>query len=303
MAPTDTKTAHTFSRHVAPFAPLVLALLLSRAVLPSGEEPPETTGAVAAAKCDDEVDNFQACHERFPTGCTQAGKYDAYVNLLKNQLIDPSSTEPAGFLNLQNFEAKDTSVPDGMKKGRHIDFKGDLAKLGEGQTFAAVGFLYYAFPSGVESSNCQLPKDDEEGTNVDYHIGIGFDKDTAKRLRDHPELVKNKKSIPKPLQQASVIVEMTPHFRFHFENDIWTVDNLQKAIGRQVRVVGQLILDSEHYTSGQDCAIAGTSSDRKSCWRASAWELHPVERFQVCNKSTNDCGREESTDWIELDSL
>src|SRR2546422_9902715 len=79
MAPTDTKTAHTFSRHVAPFAPLVLALLLSRAVLPSGEEPPETTGAVAAAKCDDEVDNFQACHERFPTGCTQAGKYDAYV--------------------------------------------------------------------------------------------------------------------------------------------------------------------------------------------------------------------------------
>ncbi len=50
MAPTDTKTAHTFSRHVAPFAPLVLALLLSRAVLPSGEEPPETTGAVAAAK-------------------------------------------------------------------------------------------------------------------------------------------------------------------------------------------------------------------------------------------------------------
>jgi len=60
MAPTDTKTAHTFSRHVAPFAPLVLALLLSRAVLPSGEEPPETTGAVAAAKCDDDVDNFQA---------------------------------------------------------------------------------------------------------------------------------------------------------------------------------------------------------------------------------------------------
>src|SRR5256885_14000450 len=98
MAPTDTKTAHTFSRHVAPFAPLVLALLLSRAVLPSGEEPPETTGAVAAAKCDDEVDNFQACHERFPTGCTQAGKYDPDVKLLNNPLNYPSSSEAASFL-------------------------------------------------------------------------------------------------------------------------------------------------------------------------------------------------------------
>src|SRR2546425_12087278 len=112
MAPTDTKTAHTFSRHVAPFAPLVLALLLSRAVLPSGEEPPETTGAVAAAKCDDEVDNFQACHERFPTGCTQAGKYDPHGNLLNNQLTGPSSSEPASFLDLQNFEAKATHGPE-----------------------------------------------------------------------------------------------------------------------------------------------------------------------------------------------
>ncbi len=303
MANGNSQTHHTFSRHVAPFAPLVLALLMSRAVLPSGEEAPETTGEVTAAKCDDAVDNFQACHERFPTGCSQAGKYDAYLNLLKNQLIDPSSTQPVGFLALQGFEAKDTAAPDGLKKGHHMDFKDDLAKLGEGQTFAAVGFLYYAFPSGVESSNCQLPNDDEEGTNVDYHIGIGFDKDTAKQLRDHPELVKNKKSIPKRLQQASVVVEMTPHFRFHFESGIWNIDNLQKAIGRQVRVVGQLILDSEHYTSGQDCAIATKAAERKSCWRASAWELHPVERFQVCNRSTNDCAPEESTDWIELDSL
>src|SRR5207245_11122647 len=114
MAPTDTKTAHTFSRHVAPFAPLVLALLLSRAVLPSGEEPPETTGAVAAAKGDDEVDNFQACHERFPTGCTQAGKYETYVNLPQDQLIDPSSPQHAGCLNLNNLEAKNTYAHDDM---------------------------------------------------------------------------------------------------------------------------------------------------------------------------------------------
>src|SRR5438034_10156743 len=104
MAPTDTKTAHTFSRHVAPFAPLVLALLLSRAVLPSGEEPPETTGAVAAAKCDDEVHNFQPCHERFPPGCTQQGKCQASANFLKDQLIDPTSTAPTRSRNVKTCE-------------------------------------------------------------------------------------------------------------------------------------------------------------------------------------------------------
>ena len=256
-----------------------------------------------AVKCDDEIDGFQSCHDRFPTGCTAAGKHDAYVNLLKNQLIDPSSTEPASFLALKDFEQKDGAVPDALKKGHHEDFKDDLTKMGEGQTFAAVGFLYYAIPSGVESSNCQLPNDDEEGTNVEYHIAIGFDKATAKQLRDHPEVVKNKKSIPKPLQQASVIVEMTPHFPFAFAHGIWTIDNLQKAIGRQVRVVGQLLLDSEHFTGSQDCSLATKAAEQKTCWRASAWELHPVERFQVCNKSTNDCAKQDSTDWIELDSL
>jgi len=303
MAANNSRGGKVFSRHIAPFAPLVLALLMGRAVLPSGEGQPEATGEVTAVQCDEVLD-FQDCHTRFPTGCSAAGKYDAYVNLLKNQLIDPSLTsKPVAFLSLKDYTARDDAAPEGLKKGRHIDFKDDLAKQGEGQTFGVVGFLYYAITSGVESSNCQLPNTDQEGTNVDYHIGIGFDKNTAKQLRDNPRVVQNKKKIPKDLQQASVIVEMTPHSRFEFENDIWTIDNLQKAIGRQVRVIGQLILDSEHYSASQDCAIAAKTTERKSCWRASAWELHPVERFQVCNKNTNDCAPDESRDWIELDSL
>src|SRR5437868_5054808 len=100
--------------------PLALALLMSRAVLPSGEEP-APSGVVNAVKCDDEIDGFQSCHDRFPTGCTAAGKYDAYVNLLKNQLIDPSSTEPASFLALKDFEQKDGAVPDALKTGHHED--------------------------------------------------------------------------------------------------------------------------------------------------------------------------------------
>jgi len=258
-----------------------------------------STDPVAAAQCEEGIENFHECHASYPSGCSPSGRYDGYLNYLKNQ-NPPRDSKPAlVFTSLNDYHDLESRTPKELGKSNHADLKDQLPAMGEGHPAAVIGYLYYVKQEGAESSNCELTAPDD----TDYHIGIGFDKDTAKRLRDHPELVKNKKSIPKPLQQASVIVEMTPHFRFHFENDIWTVDNLQKAIGRQVRVVGQLILDSEHYTSGQDCAIAGTSSDRKSCWRASAWELHPVERFQVCNKSTNDCGREESTDWIELDSL
>jgi hypothetical protein len=63
------------------------------------------------------------------------------------------------------------------------------------------------------------------------------------------------------------------------------------------------MLDSEHMIPAQDCALATNAKERQTCWRASAWELHPVVSFQVCSKTTNDCADEDSTDWIELDKL
>jgi hypothetical protein len=300
MPDNDSGSNHAISRRVAPFAPLALALLFSRAILPTqlGAPETETPTEVAAIQCD-EVTDFQDCHSRYPTGCSQAAQYDAYLNLLKNQLISPDASEPVRFLAQKDFGDLDRQTPPELRKKNHVDFKDQLAGLGEGSTFGVIGYLYYAQRTGAESSNCQLPRDDEEGTNVDYHIGIGFDSDVAAGLRTD---VRSRRSQQKMLGQNSVIVEMTPHYRFLYENGKWTYDDLQKVIGKQVKVVGQLLIDSEHNIPGQNCAIATTSKDKLSCWRASAWELHPVTRFLLCNNASQSCGP-NSTDWVELDQV
>jgi hypothetical protein len=322
MANSKSSTGRTFARHVAPFAPLALSLLMSG--VPQGSSKPATEemssagGGVVAERCDD-VTDFQDCHSRFPTGCSAAAGYDAYLNLLKNDLIAPPPPSTAiTFLSQNDYAALDAGIPSGLTSHNHASFKDQLSKMGEGETRGVIGFLYYFQPTSAESSNCDLtgPSDDPDKSNVDYHIGIGFDPTAAQNLRSSQAstvgMTASSKKRPKSpssgkgaseLQQTSVIVEMTPHYRFQFEHEIWNVSNLGKAVGRQVRVVGQLLIDSEHNMPSQNCATAKTSAQRQSCWRASVWELHPVERFQVCAKDTNDCSSDDAANWVELDQL
>jgi hypothetical protein len=267
--------------------------------VPSGE--PSRDNAVAV-QCDDVLD-FQDCHSRFPTGCSQAAGYDADLNFLKDLLIPPTSTTTAQvkFLGQQDYQNLEANTPDGLSRGNHADFKDALSGLGEGQSFGLVGFLYYAKPSGVESSNCQLADTDPpEGTNVDYHIGIGFDPSLAQQASSFPDTDTVPKALLKTLEQNSVIVEMTPHSRFNFEAGIWTIENVRKAVGKQVRVVGQLLVDNEHFSPSQDCAKAAAAKDQRSCWRLSVWELHPVTQFQVCNAAS--CASDDAN-WVELNAL
>jgi hypothetical protein len=311
------QNSHTFSRHIAPFAPLALALLMNavppanKAGLVEMEAPTETT----AAKCD-EVADFTDCHSRFPTGCSAAAGYDAYLNLLKNDVIPPPPpTTQIKFLSQTDYTNLDANIPSGLTRNNHEDFGDELKRMGEGQLFGLVGYLYYAIHSGSESSNCQLngPPGDPQFSNVDYHIGIGFDPAVAAQLRGgatpepvaatakskSPRRSKSSGSGASELQQTSVIVEMTPHTRFQFENNIWTLDNLKAAVGRKVKVMGQLLIDSEHNAPSQNCASAKTSKQKSTCWRASVWELHPVVDFQVC--ATDSCDTPDSPDWVPLD--
>lgn len=312
MATQSSQTGRTFARHVAPFAPLALALAMSAgpsrsarggaglaADVPSGA--PTRDNAVAV-QCDDVLD-FQDCHSRFPTGCSQAGAYDADVNFLKNLLIPPTPVTSAQvkFLAQQDYQNLEANLPDGLSRGNHGDFKDALSALGEGQSFGLIGFLYYAKPSGVESSNCQLPDNDPpEGSNVDYHIGIGFDPSLAQQASAFPDTNSVPKDLLKTLEQNSVIVEMTPHSRFTFEAGVWTIENVRKAVGQQVRVVGQLLVDNEHFSPSQDCAKAASAKDQSSCWRFSVWELHPVTQFQICNAAS--CAPDDAN-WVEVNAF
>lgn len=296
------------ARTIGPAVPLAIALVMG-ALLPGRTGPGNvseeeaTQDMTQAAICSDDILDFQDCHSRFPTGCSAKGGYDPYLNLLKNQLTPPpaSTSKPEQiFTRMDDFENLDRNTPSDLSRSNHKDFQDELANLGEGKTFEVIGFLYYAQVTGAESSNCQLDsKGDPEGSNVDFHIGIGFDSDLAEKAA--AASTKPKGGFLKQLQQNSVIVEMTPHYRFNFEEGIWTIKNVQAAVGKPVRVIGQLIIDSEHNVASQNCALATTAKERQSCWRASTWELHPVQLFQVCK--TNSCNADSpASAWTELDS-
>jgi len=261
----------------------------------------QVTYLAARSKCEEGIKDFRQCHSEYPSGCSASGAYDAYLNLLKNRLTPPSPASSAvKYLAPEEFARLDARVPEGMTPGNHVAYKDELGQMGEGQLYGVIGYLYYVEHTGAESSNCDLtgPPGDPEFGNVDYQIGIGFDSAVGNN-----EGAETRGPGASPLQQTSMIVEMTPHYRFQFARNIWTLENLQKAVGRQVRVVGQLLLDSEHIYPSQNCAAAKTAKDKQTCWRASAWELHPVVRFQVCSKEANDCSPDDSAGWVELSQL
>lgn len=290
MAIRKTRSGSTTVKAAAGFAPLALALLLSRSVLPgtAADEPP-AEGSAEPAVCADDIEGVRGCHTDYPTGCSKAGKYDGYLNLLKNQLPQPTA-RPIRTLAKADFADLDRKTPKDLARSNHGDFKDQLAQLGEGQIHSVVGYLYYAQKGGTsESSNCQLSQMDE----IDFHIGIGFDETLAQKALnagthklssdDHDEIDRN-----------SVIVEMTPHYRLRYKQD-WSLDLLHTAVGHQVKVTGQLLIDNEHNNSKDNCALGG----KPGCWRLTTWELHPVTQFQVCSK---DSCAENSPDWVDLEN-
>jgi hypothetical protein len=284
---------------LAPFAPLALALLMQNAVFPGagGKGSAAAEHGEEAAVCEDDIEGVRGCHSDYPTGCTKAARYDAYLNLLKNQLVPPTKA-PLKFLGQSDFASLDSHTPSDLTRGNHADHKDDLAKLGEGQVFAINGYLFYAQKGGTsESSNCQLSDMDA----IDFHIGIGFDAALAAKVlakatkKPGAKLTDAQKTA---LNQTSVVVEMTPHYRAQFKPD-WSLDLLKAVLGRQVRVVGQLTADNEHNNAHDNCSFAGANT--ATCWRASIWELHPVTQFQVCNSAAK-CD-DNSADWVDLEDF
>jgi len=165
----------------------------------------------------------------------------------------------------------DAQTPDTLTKGNHATHAGDLADLGEGNITALVGYLYFVQVTGAETTNCQLTGPDA----TDFHVGIGFDAAEAQRLRDG--------QTPSPadfkrLQRTSVVVEMTPHYRARY-HPTWTRDAVNAIVGRQVKVVGQLMVDTEHANTRDNCAHP--EADTNKCWRASmgATSGDPVVRL------------------------
>jgi hypothetical protein len=278
------------ARRVAPFAPVALGLLAQAAGMA-----PKATAPVdfMAAVCAPNISGYEECHEEYPTGCSKAAKYDGYLNELKNLAISPGKPPVRWLSRLKDFTDLDGKLPAKLARDNHAQFGDDLKKdAGEGSVAGAIGYLYYAQKGGAsESSNCQLG----EPNDIDLHIGIGFDAGLAGKLAGKEKLTDEEQGA---LTKESVIIEMTPHWRARFKPE-WSLALLRPAIGHQVRVVGQLLVDNEHYDTKDSCAIKGANPD--TCWRASIWELHPVTRFEVCGSGDN-C-TQDGAGWVDLEEF
>jgi hypothetical protein len=271
--PTTTRQNKTAAMGAAGLAPLAIALAAG-AILPSGSGGGSSTGpgnTTTAVKCEEGIENYHGCHPAYPTGCSNTGDYDAYLNFLKNQEPARTVIPVRIFTGTGDYKDLDSRTPQDLGKSNHAELKDQLTAMGEGQPHAVIGYLYYAKQEGAESSNCELTAPDD----TDFHIGIGFDQSVAA-------------SLTKPggkaagLDKTAVVVEMTPQYRAAFAPE-WTLAALQQTIGKQVKVVGQLMADNEHNEPKDNCGLPGAGA---SCWRASIWEMHPITSFQFCTLDT-----------------
>jgi hypothetical protein len=267
--------------------PLALALTVGN-LSPGGGSKVVTSDPNAAVKCEEGIENFSGCHPSYPTGCSPSGKYDGYLNFLKNQEPARNSTPVKLFTSAADYQNLNSRTPSTLGPSNHFDLKDDLATLGEGQEYGVIGYLYYVKQEGAESSNCELTAPDD----TDFHIGIGFDKNVAASVL-HPatETAADKTAV----KETTVVVEMTPQYRANLAPE-WTIEALKQVLGKQVRAVGQLMADNEHNVPKDNCGLAGHEA---TCWRASIWELHPLTSFQWC--SVDDCTK-DATGWIDLGS-
>jgi uncharacterized protein YraI len=250
-------------------------------------------------QCED-VTDFESCHKSYAEGCTDSSKpntYDAFLSYIKNLLPSPTSSEAesVGSLNsLADFQSFDKqSIALELGKQKQAPFAGQLADIGQGNIYTATGYIYYAIVGGIETCNCKLTNP----LDRDFHIGLGFDAALAEKIRDGEVTNRGKNTDPE-VQQTSIIVEMTPHYRGQY-HDTWTLPKVQQLEGRQVKIVGQLIVDNEHNTSDQNCAF---DDHGVSCWRGSAWELHPVTQVYICT-AAQPCKSDSKDGWVQLDAL
>lgn len=286
-----------------------------------------------AVQCDSDASTMSGCHANYPAGCGRKNgsmvfvpgyhpQHDPYLNYFKNQIpsVLPTSQGLRGKADFQKktdavFKVNADNPKNPIKKNNHGAYSQALLDLEEGRYFTVIGYLYYSQVTDAESSNCDLQKSVVGEGAEDYHIGIGFDAQIASQVRsgklqmdaaeEQAAAATGKKAKggqgagskkePSELQKQSIVVEMTPHYRAKYHNGKWTHNLLESIQGRQVKVIGQLLLDNDHMA---DADICRQKAAPLSCWRLSPWELHPVTEFYVCK---SDSCTEDSPDWVALD--
>ncbi len=196
-----------------------------------------------------------------PEGCGG----DPALNKLKNRLDGPADDQVESW-SLARVLGLNEESPAGWSKKNS---RGTLEDLGEGTAVAVKGWLINAHAAQLEPCNCKVKGPE----NKDFHLNLVASKTVA--TGDHDEAM-----------DKSLVVEMSPRSR----RKGWDLPRLQALadVPTYVRVTGWLMFDSAHANFGH-------------MPRASAWEVHPITKFEVCTGTKAKC--DKGTGWKLLEEV
>ena len=192
---------------------------------------------------------------------------DPALNSLKNRLDAPTDDDAQSW-SLARIVKLNKRSPTGWSKNNSRDI---LEDLGEGSAVSVKGWLINAHAAALETCNCKVT-----GTeNKDFHLNLTPTKPDAKK---DPEEAKDE------AMDKSVVVEMSPRSR----RKEWVLTKLKALadVPTYVRVTGWLMFDSAH-------------ASFEHMPRATAWEVHPVTKFEVCVETKTKC--DKGTGWKPLE--
>jgi hypothetical protein len=274
MADRSSKARHTFRRHVAPFAPVALALAMK---MPNTGQPitqPQPRQAVVQKGSFTPV-----CALPFPGirnspaddhcglqgGSSNASKQAESES--KNDFCEAShAPEAVSYQQLVDLQSQSAGLSKNLPDRQQVE------KLGEGKYVSYIAFVkdaHYSDVNAGEAVNCNIPGND---TN-DIHIVL------MPNTTDTDEC-------------DSTTAEMSPHYR----PPAWTPDNIMKAsAGHPIRLQGHLFYDGSH----TPC----TANSRPNPKRKSLWEVHPVYAFEICSQATIAECQGSAAQWTPLEKV
>ncbi len=197
-------------------------------------------------------------------GCGENG--DAELNQAKNRADIPGS---AAVKHKTLASIRALAQPTRWNTG---DDRAPIRTAGkEGTPVEVMGFLLLAKPGGAESSNCDLTR----RADTDIHL----------------VLVDNGEADG---EETSVTAEITPRIRANGHPD-WLFKNVNDLEGQFVRLTGWLMLDTKHIRQTHRLTNERLNKGIK---RATNWEIHPVTKLEVCQRTVSAC--KANLGWAEF---
>ena len=262
----------SFARHVAPFAPVALALAMNAAHPGPPTNPPQEQQAIVQKGSFTPVCALPFNGARNPASddhCgIQGGSPDeakvAESEAKNNFCASTASPDTITYQQLINLQSQSGNI------GKNVTDRKEIENLGEGNYVSYVAVIkesHYSDTTGGENVNCNLSGNPPN----DIHIVLMSDPNDTDECH-------------------STTAEMSPHFR----PANWTPQKLN-ALGKPVRIRGQLFYDNSH--------VPCSGSSRPNPKRASLWEIHPVYSIDVCQLSDLNACRNSTnpSDWTPLE--